>query len=281
MEKFRRAFLAAVSVFLMAAPSEAITPAICSLDIEARSDNVADYVESARICLKKPPVGFSFDPRLEQRFVDLVNQERRKRGLSALRVRPDLLGSSRFMSLDMGVNKFFDHTSPDGRIVSDRVAAFDRRALISFTAENLAMLEVVRGPFNLDRDAVPRLHKNLMESPGHRKNILRPDITDISIGVVTTDKGIWVTQVFLDLNGTLSSAVPVRLKQGAPVVAEARLKDWTFKRYDAATDPNSFVPLSSAPPGNVGLAAYSEKPGRTSRQIYTIRLIGPAITIEP
>ena len=103
----------------------------------------------------------------------------------------------------MAYNKFFGHESPDGRHHDARVAAFDRSALVEFSAENVAMVEVIGGRWNLKRNAVDRLHGNLMDSPGHRANILNPDITDVAMGVVRTESGVWVTQVFVELSGSL------------------------------------------------------------------------------
>ncbi len=96
------------------------------------------------------------------------------------------------------------------------MAAFDRSALIEFSAENVAMVEVVGGRWNLQRKAVERLHSNLMNSPGHRANILNPDVTDVAMGVVRTESGVWVTQVFLELSGSLPAPLPVRMQPASP-----------------------------------------------------------------
>ncbi len=270
-----------VSGFAHASPSST-----CSLDTSSRSEMVADYVESARQCLASPPIGFRFDTGFEAEFVKRINDERTKRGLAKLSTRPDLIESARFHSLDMARNAFFGHSGPDHRIVSHRVAAFDRRALIELSAENVAMLEVVRGPFNLAKESVPRLHQNLMESKGHRDNILHEEITDMAIGVVVTDRGVWVTQVFLDLTGTLSEPVPLRMRAGDRLNATPRLTDWTFQHFEAerpgfsnaAFETGAIVPAGLS--GDVLLNAYSEKPGDSPRRKFTIRLAGPAITLQ-
>jgi uncharacterized protein YkwD len=36
-----------------------------------------------------------------------------------------------------------------------------------------------------------------MSSPGHRKNLLHPDFTDIGVGVATNGREVMVTQVFI------------------------------------------------------------------------------------
>ena len=63
-----------------------------------------------------------------------MNGERTSRGLKPLRFRPELLDAARFQSLDMAYNDFFGHQSPDGRHHDARVAAFDRSALVEYSA---------------------------------------------------------------------------------------------------------------------------------------------------
>jgi uncharacterized protein YkwD len=41
-------------------------------------------------------------------------------------------------------------------------------------------------------------HVALMKSPGHRANIMYPDVTHIGIGIASNSRGdIWITQMFL------------------------------------------------------------------------------------
>lgn len=40
------------------------------------------------------------------------------------------------------------------------------------------------------------IHRAFLDSPGHRRNVLDPEWTDVGIGVVVTDGGIWVTELF-------------------------------------------------------------------------------------
>jgi uncharacterized protein YkwD len=247
---------------------------------------VADYVDAARRCLASPPIGYRFDTGFEAEFIKRINDERAKRGLAKLNTRPELIDSARFHSLDMARNAFFGHSGPDHRMVWHRVAAFDRRALTAGSTENVAMLEVMRGPFNLAKESVPRLHQNLMDSKGHRDNILNAELTDMAIGVVVTDRGVWVTQVFLDLTGTLSEPVPLRMRAGDRLYAQPRLIGWTFQNFEAerpgrtnaAFETDGTMPTDLS--GDVVLKAYSERPGDTPYRKFTIRFEGPAVTVQ-
>jgi uncharacterized protein YkwD len=275
--KMRALFL--LSGFLFAA----LPAAACNMDVHHRGVTVADYVETVQPCLRHWPAGFTADPAMEADFLVRVNEERTSRGLKPLRYRPELLDAARFQSLDMAYNKFFGHESPDGRHHFERVAAFDRSALVEYSAENVAMVEVIGGRWNLNRNAVERLHGNLMDSPGHRANILNPDITDVAMGVVRTESGVWVTQVFVELSGSLPSPLPVRMQPGQRLNMKPALRGWSFQHFDAKLPDNRYTVINGAIPkalsGDIELTAYGKTRGEKPGMYYIIRLPGPAVTV--
>jgi uncharacterized protein YkwD len=263
----------------------ALPAAACDLDVRHRGTAVADYVEAVRPCLRDMPAGYMADAAMEADFLTRVNAERTALGLRPLRLRVELLDAARFQSLDMAYNGFFGHEGPGGRHHPDRIAAFDRSALVEYSAENVAMVGVDRGRWKgLQREAVTRLHQNLMDSPGHRANILNPDITDVAIGVVRTESGVWVTQVFLKLSGSLPAPLPVRMRPGELIVQSPKLYGWTFRRFDAQLPGKRYAPLNGAIPldlsGDFELTATGRMPGQLPGMFYTIRLPGPAVTVD-
>lgn len=225
----------------------------CNIDVEARSDVVAEYVENGQACLKDPPGKLRFDTVMERAFVQRVNAEREKRGLKALKLRRELRPAARFHSLDMASNGFFKHASPDGRVAGQRIAGFDRTLLAQSTAENIAQFgpAVCRDQnerkvscfdvpgFELPTRAyvVDDLHDRLMKSDGHRANILAPETTHISIGVARSDTAFYVTQVFANQVGELDAPLPLRLRPTARLRVKASLADW---------DESSFAVLDDA-----------------------------------
>ena len=275
--KMRSLFLA--SGFLMAA----LPAAACNMDVHHRGKTVADYVEAVQPCLRSWPAGYLADAKMEADFFARVNAERTSRGLNPLRYRPELLDAARFQSLDMAYNDFFGHQSPDGRHHDARVAAFDRSALVKFSAENVAMVEVIGGRWNLSRNAVERLHGNLMDSPGHRANILNPDITDVAMGVVRTKSGVWVTQVFVELTGALPKPLPVRMRPGQRLDMQPSLRGWSFQNFAAKQAGNRYTALGLTIPsglqGDFELTANGRMNGEMPGMYYTIRLPGPAVTV--
>lgn len=119
----------------------------------------------------------------EQQMLELVNQERTSRGLPALRVDPQIRDVARLHSRDMFNRGYFSHTSPDGLDPFDRM----RGGGISYLAagENIAMAPTV-----------PMAHRGLMNSPGHRANILRPAFRRVGIGVHKSGGQMMFTQNF-------------------------------------------------------------------------------------
>ncbi|WP_408009616.1 CAP domain-containing protein [Pseudalkalibacillus sp. A8] len=107
----------------------------------------------------------------EQQMVDLVNQERQKAGLAPLEVDPALTKMARAKSKDMIDNNYFSHNSPTYGSPFDMMKQFGIE--YNTAGENIAGNSSVEGA-----------HTSLMNSDGHRKNILGSQYTKIGIGIV-------------------------------------------------------------------------------------------------
>ncbi|WP_175084778.1 CAP domain-containing protein [Candidatus Frankia nodulisporulans] len=128
--------------------------------------------------------GDGLPPMLAQ-VVTLTNLERGRAGLSALSIDPVLTAAADGHSTDMARRGFFAHTSPDGRTVSDRVTALGYR--YSRVAENIAA----------GQTSAEEVVAGWMDSPGHRANILLPQLREIGVGyAVGGEHGTYWTQVF-------------------------------------------------------------------------------------
>ena len=233
-------------VLLVLMVSGALPARACDLQTAGRTPAIAGYVEQARACLAIPPEGFAFDADLEAGFLSLVNEERRAAGLAPVALRTDLRAAARFHSLDMAANGFFGHHGPDGRSADDRIAALDRTALADFSAENIATVSKSSGRMNPDF-ALKRLHENLMNSPPHVANILHPKATHVAFGVVRTRSGVWVTQLFLRLSGTLPEPAPLRMSETSRLRAPHGLEGWTFVRFDLINQDGIEIPAVNLP----------------------------------
>ncbi len=255
----------------------------CNMDLLQRGAAVADYVETVLPCLSTLPEGHEFDQRMELEFLDLINQARAFEGLAPVALRAELRDAARFHSLDMAYNDFFGHDGPDGRNPKDRILAFDRRALFKYSSENVAMIEAIRGRWDFERKAVPRLHGNLMDSPSHRANILSPKATHVALGVVQTKTGVWVTQLFMDLSANLPGDMPLRLQAGQAILERPEIAGWMFHGYELHTTDGTYIPIGRGVPrtvkGEAELAAHARQPGDSPGKFYVIRFMGPAVTV--
>lgn len=138
----------------------------------------------------KVPI-YSIDFASEETMIDLVNKERESKGLPSLVFDSKLRDVGRAHSKDMFERGYFSHYSPDpaggearGKSVADR--ATDAGVDFLVIGENLAFAPNVE-----------LAHKGLMNSEGHRANILSSDYGKIGIGVI--DGGVYgkmFTQVF-------------------------------------------------------------------------------------
>ena len=138
---------------------------------------------------EKVPLGFTYDdpkvrPFLEIKMLELVNGERAKNGLKPLKNDPELTNVARAHSKDMFARGYFAHETPDGKSPFDRM----REAHVDFSkaGENLALAQTLE-----------IAHTNLMNSPGHRANILHPAFGRLGIGIVDGGfYGLMISQEF-------------------------------------------------------------------------------------
>ena len=123
-------------------------------------------------------------PDLEAQMLEMVNRERVAAGLRPLAPDPALTEVARAHSADMFARGYFAHVTPEGLTPFDRMT----RAHVSFriAGENLALAPTLQ-----------LAHTGLMNSPGHRANILRPDFGRVGIGIMDGGfRGIMVSQEF-------------------------------------------------------------------------------------
>lgn len=135
----------------------------------------------------------------EQYMLELINAERARVGAQPLAFDGDLNEAAEGHSAWMIATDTFSHTGANGSSAGDRMKA----AGYSFTgswawAENIAWMST-RAPSGF-QDEVLQLHTNLMNSSGHRTNLLNDGYREIGIGFEVGQYGSWegafVTQNF-------------------------------------------------------------------------------------
>ena len=134
---------------------------------------------------RQKPVATPTNLRQAERMMfEMVNRARDDAGLPLLKYDDRLATVARLHSTDMLRNGFFAHISPTHGTLSNRLDRASIKAL-TFT-ENLSS--------NTDLGAA---HRGLMDSPGHRKNILDPNVTHVGIGITRgPNEQLYITQNF-------------------------------------------------------------------------------------
>jgi len=128
--------------------------------------------------------GLAVSPSDEEEMLAMLNAERVAEGLPPLESDPALQEVARAHSSEMFSLGYFAHESPVSGSPADRLQAAG--IPFSVAGENLAYAPTVE-----------IAHRGLMQSPGHRANILSPEYTRVGIGVVSAPTGgKMFTQVF-------------------------------------------------------------------------------------
>lgn len=125
-------------------------------------------------------------PYDENTMLNLVNSERTSRGLEPLGVNEPARTVARAYATRMFAEGFFSHNDSEGNGPFNRLD--DAKIKYAAAGENLALAS------NLEE-----AHQGLMNSPGHRANILNENFRKVGIGIIDGGPyGLMVVQLFTD-----------------------------------------------------------------------------------
>jgi uncharacterized YkwD family protein len=123
---------------------------------------------------------------VESQVIDLTNQERQKAGLAPLQLDWQLSRVARYKSSDMRDTGYFAHRSPQYGSPFDMMKSFNVQ--YSSAGENIAV----------GQTSPEQVVSEWMNSPGHRKNILKGTYTYIGVGYAKGGSyGTYWTQMFI------------------------------------------------------------------------------------
>jgi len=125
----------------------------------------------------------AYDREAEVQLLDMANAERAHVGLAPLKMDEGLVRAARAHAAQMASQNKLSHQFSGELDLSQRIGATGAR--ISAAAENVAMA-------GYPEDA----HLALMNSPGHRANILNPKYNVAGIAVAKVGKQLYVTEDF-------------------------------------------------------------------------------------
>lgn len=125
-------------------------------------------------------------PQIGAQMRDMVNAERKARGLPKLSADQRLDRAAQAHACDMARKGYFSHTEPNGSTATIRVKQAGYKSCV--TAENISY----------GWRELPQAMTDLINSPGHRANILRANVRAIGVGYVPRQgkAGPWYVQVF-------------------------------------------------------------------------------------
>lgn len=120
----------------------------------------------------------------ERLLFEMMNEERTKNGLPPYQLDERLTGLARMKSEDLVKNHYFSHVSPTYGSPYEML--------------DDAGVDYVRAGENIAQAGnVYVVHYRLMNSSGHRRNILHQYFTHVGIGVVRNGSGVMVTELFI------------------------------------------------------------------------------------
>lgn len=186
-------------------------------------------VIAALVVVPATAAGATVSASAEQDFVNRLNGARSAAGLPPLAVAGDLVTNARTHSHWMGTNNTLAHNPNLSKQITNWVQL----------GENVGY-----------GGSVSTIHNALMNSPGHRANILHTGYNQVGIGTWVSSSGrIWVTQVF---RKTATAAAPTPAPQtaidakyaslggsrgvlGLPTTAEHKLWGGAYRAYQVGS----------------------------------------------
>jgi uncharacterized protein YkwD len=229
---------------------------------EADRSTLEDYAIWANRSLKSLPEGVQLLETLAQRLVELTSVRRREAdaGLEPLETDPELLPAARAHALHMLERGYADHVTPGGLDPTDRVALLHRR-LVGGVGENLAehrglsaeQLEAQVGSLAV------KIMDGLIQSPGHRENILNPEYTHLAIAAVAKGEGLVVVQLFEARRALLAERLPLHVRRGEKLPLK-------FEQGQGLALPTEY--------------AYA-RPGQSVQELVALDLSSDEVAVEP
>jgi uncharacterized protein YkwD len=139
----------------------------------------------------------------ERRLRELVDEERSRAGVRRLSNEPRLTAIARAHGVDMREHGFVGHTSPNTGTAADRVARAGVRTGL--------VLE------NVGRGYTPEeVHQSLLDSPGHRENVVSADATHAGVGVVIEREGERAAYLATERSRAPSGGWPPSARSSSP-----------------------------------------------------------------
>ena len=212
-------------------------------------------------------------PAAEAAIVQMTNAFRAENKLAPVKQNPQLVATARAYAKKLAGYEALSHTA-DGTTPSQRVASAGYR--FCQVGENLASILDTRG-FTAS-DYAQRAVRGWEQSPGHRKNMLLPFVTETGVGVVrasSNEPKYIAVQLFARPEATKYS-FKVR-NEGQASVA------YKFNEKSGTVAPREIVTHTACLPGTIVFETPSKPSARyeaRNGQVYLLKSTGAGIAIE-
>ncbi len=164
----------------LSADSDAGSTVVANFPVYVDTEIPATPEETATLEAEEPAA-------VETSLLASINEARTRARLAPLEAMPALASVARAHAQDMADHRYVAHNSQSGATPGQRLR--DAGLLSGLSLENVARGYSAR-----------EIHEGLMVSPGHRANILNPEVTHVGIGVVREpgpSGALLVTQDFI------------------------------------------------------------------------------------
>lgn len=212
-------------------------------------------------------------PAAEAAIVQMTNAFRAENKLTPVRQNPQLVAAARAYAKKLAGYEALSHTA-DGTTPSQRIAGTGYR--FCQVGENLASILDTRG--FTSNDYAQRAVKGWEGSPGHRKNMLLPFVTETGVGVVRASPNepkYIAVQLFARPEATKYS-FKVR-NEGPAVVA------YKFNEKANTVAPREIVTHTACLPGTIAFETPSKVGARYEArdgQVYLLKSTPKGIAVE-
>lgn len=223
------------------------------------------------------------DDAVADALLEALNAERVEAGVPPVARMESLDEVARLHSVDMRDNQFVGHASPTTGGAAERVAAAQIQS-------GLVLENIGRGY------GAAEIHRGLMGSPGHRANLLNPDVTHVGVGVVSEMEGdrraFLATQVFVRMNRAQDlSDAPTRLvaminqgreaRRAGALEADPNLMEAAQNAAEAYFANPDQTRQDTVDDASAGLREFAIAFSRVGGLMTVVNSVGEASRLEP
>ncbi len=157
---------------------------------------------------------------LSKYMVKLINKDRKKNGVSKVKLDTVASKAGQKHSDDMAKGGYLSHWDKKGQKPDQRYTNVGGR---DYVAENVYMHCEFSGNISASKSTVKAAEKAFMNSAGHRANILLGNHTHVGIGIAVKNGCILISQEFVDRFGKYGK-IPKKAKVGKEITITGTLK---------------------------------------------------------